>query len=600
MAENLYNRGGSNDGDGPDRASTSGAEALIGFAKAHDIDYIFCSPIAVMAPLWEAFAAKAIDDGGVETTPRYRNCRHELLAVGLAHGYARVTGKPQIVFLPTGLGVLNGAMGLRSTLQERTPMLVLSPDTITYGTDKTCDPGCEWPSLLVDHHGPAAYGQLATKWAREIKMPHELVPELRRALYFADSIPRGPVLLQIPFEFLKNPVPVPREQAFTGSVTVASDADLDKVVKLLVNARAPLVITEHAARSNDQGAKAKFLSFVEELGAPVFEFINPTTESFPRSHPLYAPTAVEAHLGEADLIVVAGSNAPWHPPHPESLPDDCVVVVVDEDPLRPRAPFWGYRSDAALAGDICENLELLTDKLKAIRARGEAPPRNAAHVALWTERNAATRSAKRTAAKNARQKDCVHSSQLYSAMNRLLPAGSAVVDEIIASLPLLIEGMFSAVGEGEPQKDFLHVRGWAGALGTGIPVALGCKLALGPERAVCCFVGDGAFHYTPIPACFGFCQQYAVPILIVVCNNRGFVSQSWNIHKYYPHGAAVTSNTLLGPDITPTPAYATLAAAYGGHGETVADASQLDAAIGRCLAAMKAGRFAVLDVLCEP
>ena len=43
MAENLYNRGGSNDGDGPDRASTSGAEALIGFAKAHDIDYIFWS-----------------------------------------------------------------------------------------------------------------------------------------------------------------------------------------------------------------------------------------------------------------------------------------------------------------------------------------------------------------------------------------------------------------------------------------------------------------------------------------------------------------------------------------------------------------------------
>jgi len=76
MAENLYNRGGLIEGDGPDRASMSGAEALIGFSKAHDIDYIFCSPIAVMAPLWEAFAAKAIDDGGVESTPRYRNCRH--------------------------------------------------------------------------------------------------------------------------------------------------------------------------------------------------------------------------------------------------------------------------------------------------------------------------------------------------------------------------------------------------------------------------------------------------------------------------------------------------------------------------------------------
>ena len=54
MPENLYNRGGSIEGDSVDRTSTSGAEALIGFAKAHDIDFIFCSPIAVMAPLWAA------------------------------------------------------------------------------------------------------------------------------------------------------------------------------------------------------------------------------------------------------------------------------------------------------------------------------------------------------------------------------------------------------------------------------------------------------------------------------------------------------------------------------------------------------------------
>jgi acetolactate synthase-1/2/3 large subunit len=49
--------------------------------------------------------------------------------------------------LPSSLGVRNGAIGLRTALQERTPMTVLSPDTLSYGEDPAADPGPEWPSL---------------------------------------------------------------------------------------------------------------------------------------------------------------------------------------------------------------------------------------------------------------------------------------------------------------------------------------------------------------------------------------------------------------------------------------------------------------------
>ena len=100
-------------------SSSNGAVAILEFARSRGIDYLFCSPIAVLAPLWEAVAARA-ERGGADT-PRYFNCRHELLAVALASGYYKATGKAQIVCLPPGLGVLNGAMGLRSALQERTP-----------------------------------------------------------------------------------------------------------------------------------------------------------------------------------------------------------------------------------------------------------------------------------------------------------------------------------------------------------------------------------------------------------------------------------------------------------------------------------------------
>ena len=187
---------------------TSGADNILAFAATRDIDMIFCSPIAVMAPLWESLAKRAEAMGPKETSscrssrPMYLNCRHELLAVCLAAGYYRFSGRPQMVILPTALGVLNGSMGLRSALQERTPMLVLSPDTQTYGTIASEDPGSEWPSLLVDHHGPARVGETSVKWAKEIKLSSELLPELRRALYISNTVPRGPTLLQIPFEIM--------------------------------------------------------------------------------------------------------------------------------------------------------------------------------------------------------------------------------------------------------------------------------------------------------------------------------------------------------------------------------------------------------------
>jgi acetolactate synthase-1/2/3 large subunit len=113
-------------------------------------------------------------------------------------------------------------------------------------------------------------------------------------------------------------------------------------------------------------------------------------------------------------------------------------------------------------------------------------------------------------------------------------------------------------------------------------------------------MGDGAFSYNPIPACFGLAQQYKLPILIVICNNQGYASQAWNVQKYFPQGAAVRTDNYYGKVIEPTPDYWKLAAAFGGHGERVSTPDSLEPAIRRALAAMADGRFAVLDVLVTP
>ncbi len=135
----------------------NGAEALLELMKTQGMDFIFCSPLSVWAPLWEALAKQK----EIEKTesPRYINCRHETLAVGLASGYYKATGRPQAALLATSLGVLNGSMAIRAAYQERIPMLILAPESISYGEMPERDPGPEWPSLLVDLKGRGAKGK---------------------------------------------------------------------------------------------------------------------------------------------------------------------------------------------------------------------------------------------------------------------------------------------------------------------------------------------------------------------------------------------------------------------------------------------------------
>jgi acetolactate synthase I/II/III large subunit len=562
----------------------NGAEVILDLLKTHGIDCVFASPIAVMAPLWEALATRR--ERGLPEAPRYFQCRHETLAVGLASGYYKVTGRAQAVFLPTGLGVLHGSMALRTALQERTPMTVLSPDTLTFGEVPELDPGPEWPSLLVDFAGPARDGELSVKWAKEARTPGELVNELRRALYFAEAVPKGPTLLSVPFDLLMSPVRCDERPVIAPRPVVAAPEQLDEVAALLAGSAEPIIVTEHGGRTPAESAA--LVALAEALSAPIFEFIMPAYHNAPRTHPLVMPGVVEPALDRADAIVVAGSNAPWHPPL-SALRPGCAVVHLEEDPLRPRSAYWGYRTTHAVAGEREPNLRGLAER---VRRRLPSPPADRARRWAAHKEAGIAQGVKEADAAMAQAQDAVPAAALFRALHRALPASSSIVDEIVAQIPQMTQFLFES-------KPFRQYRGWTGALGTSLGTALGVKLA-GPGDTVVCVIGDGALHYNPVPAALGFAQQNALPILIVVCDNRGYFSQTWNVYKYFGQGAAVRSGQFTGNVITPTPDYAKLAEAYGGVGERVEKAADLESAIDRALAALAAGKTALLDVFVTP
>ncbi len=80
--------------------TVNGAEALLDLFRTQGADYIFCSPIAAWAPLWEALAKRKATTN-IEN-PKYLNCRHEIFAVALASGYYKATGRTQVVLSRPG------------------------------------------------------------------------------------------------------------------------------------------------------------------------------------------------------------------------------------------------------------------------------------------------------------------------------------------------------------------------------------------------------------------------------------------------------------------------------------------------------------------
>src|ERR1700732_5607423 len=59
------------------------------------------------------------------TRPRMLLCLHEESAVALAHGYAKVTGRPMAAFVHSNVGLMQRTGAIFNAWRDRTPVLVL-------------------------------------------------------------------------------------------------------------------------------------------------------------------------------------------------------------------------------------------------------------------------------------------------------------------------------------------------------------------------------------------------------------------------------------------------------------------------------------------
>lgn len=562
-----------------------GGKALVKVFERAGIDYIFCSPGTEWPPVWEALAG--LKERGVDR-PKYINCRHEALAVAMASGYTKVTGRPQAVLLHATAGPLNAAMFLRAAYQERVPMVICCGETAGFGEESRLpDPGNQWIHDLTDIGGPAELLRRCVKWSDRVTSSTILVQSLERAMQIAVEPPAGPVLLGVPFECMLDEVSLPEDNRpnRVARPFAIDEPAIQEAVGMLLRAQRPVLVTEHVGR--DASVVGPLVELCESLAIPVMESFRPAFLNFPRSHPLYLPYDPR-RIESADLVLIADAVTPWYPVSKGPKADVKVVFLGDEYPYS-RLPFWGYKVDLALIAPPAATLARLLSCIKASEGFvGNRPAYEERSRRIREEHDKQVAAMQREAVEHKNDAP-VDPRWLCQALNESIPANAVIVEETTVHRTL-IQNMIPRT---EPMSYIARV---TGGLGVSLGYALGAKLAM-KERPVFVLIGDGGFHYNPVPSCLGLAQEYELPIIVVVFNNQRYLSMERGLLKYYPDGVSKKTGVHFGGPILPNPDYRLYADIYGGYGVRVTDPKDIQPAIAQALEHAARGRLALVDVV---
>jgi acetolactate synthase I/II/III large subunit len=558
--------------------------AMLKVMQRTGIDHIVSSPGSEWPPVWEALAELAAEGS---QKPKYINCRHEAVAVAMAAGYTKVTGRPQVVMLHATAGPLNAAMSIRAALHERTPMVIISGEVAAYGENtKVADPGGQWLHDLTDLGGSPDLLRSCVKWADRVMSAELLAPTLERAVQIALEPPAGPVLIGIPFEYMMEEVNFPehgRANEVVRAVAV-DDAAIERAVAMIASANNPVVVTEHAGR--DPRAVERLVELCELFSLPVMESYRPAFLNFPRTHPLYQhhdPKFVDA----ADLVLMVDAVTPWYPA--SKTPKNAKIICIAEEFPNSRLPYWGYNVDLALVAPPASTLEKLVKK-------AQLSEQVAANRGAYNQRLASCRerhdgyfgNLHDEARKRAGQSP-IDPRWLCHELGEALPENAVISEETTVYRSLIQE----AIPRSKTQSYFARI---TGGLGVGLSYALGVKLAM-PNRPVFALIGDGAFHYNAVPSCLGVAEEYGLPIHVVVFNNGRYLSMETSLIKYFPDGAAKNTGVHFGANIAPKPDYQFYAKAHGGYGYRVTEPGEIKPAIEQALKHETEGKLTVIDVV---
>jgi len=357
----------------------------------------------------------------------------------------------------------------------------------------------------------------------------------------------------------------------------------EEIARALAGARNPLVITGHLGRDPD--AVPALVELAELLAIPVIESAA-FRMNFPADHPLHRGwqfTTAEQNplLAAADVLLVLDSDIPYI--ESNSKPSDgAAIYVVDIDPLKSGMSLWhvpARRSAAAnskvAVGQIARSVREIGFDLDLVEERrARVAAEHDAQRAAWDALE--------------RPVDGVITPAYLTACVRDLLANedALVLTESVTNFQTVAEHL-------RVNKPGSYLGSGGGSLGWHGGGMVGAKLAA-PERTVVSLVGDGTYLFSVPSVAQWMARRYGTPTLTVIYDNRGWRAPKQSTLGVHPAGAAAMADDFH-VSFDPEADLPGIAVAAGGaFGVTVDDPADLPGVLKEALAAVHAGRSAVV------
>jgi acetolactate synthase-1/2/3 large subunit len=266
------------------------SDVIVDLIKQYGFSYIALNPGASYRGLHDSLVNYGEND------PPMLLCNHEKIAVQIAHGYAKASGKPMIAIVHNVVGLLHAPMGIYYAYIDRCPVFIIGATGPM--DEKLRRPFIDWI------HTAFAQGDVVrgfTKWDYQPGSIHGVPDSFARAYSIMMSEPQGPIYMVYDSAMqearLTENVPVPNFVVKIPSRIAPEPDAIEKAADMLLAANNPLLLTEYAARM-PIGFEST-VQLAETIGAAVFD-INKRL-GFPNRHPLSVSFHNDAFKG-VDMV----------------------------------------------------------------------------------------------------------------------------------------------------------------------------------------------------------------------------------------------------------------------------------------------------------
>ncbi|HWQ62540.1 MAG TPA: biosynthetic-type acetolactate synthase large subunit [Negativicutes bacterium] len=467
----------------------TGAQAVVKCLGEEGVDTVFGYPGGQIMPLYDAL---------YDAPLRHILTVHEQGAVHAADGYARASGRVGVCIATSGPGATNLVTGLAAAYLDSVPLVAITGQvpTAMLGRDSFQEVDITGITMSVTKHN-----FLVRDAAR--------IPEiLRLAFRIARTGRPGPVLVDLPRDvqqatFAYCPADPPAEPNPPGGGR--TEEGVRRAAAAIKAARRPVMVVGGGVIRGQAAHEARLLA--EKLALPVVSTLM-GLGAMPSTHPqwlgltgMHGHVAANRTVHEADLVIAVGSRfSDRVTGDPKRYPAGKTFIHLDID----RSEVGkNVASHIALVGE----LKPLLAELAARAATGDIVPWRDT-VAAWREETRPEYLA-----------DTLNAPWIMREISRHA-AGSPVVFATDVGQHQMWAAQHLAV---DAPGTWL-TSGGLGAMGYGLPAALGAQVAAPGHRAVL-VAGDGGFKMTGME--LYTLATYNLPVIAVILDNRclGMVRQ---------------------------------------------------------------------------